>query len=72
MALTSKETEASVQLAIGNIDREYQKKSYTLLTRAPLAKEVPQNGFILATVSGTNYIYVNIAGSLFKAALTAA
>lgn len=48
-----------------------QKANHLAYEREPLVKDIPDQGFVLATVAGTSYIYTRIGTQRYKVALTA-
>lgn len=48
-----------------------QTIGHRLFTQKPFLKEIPEKGFVLATISGTSYIYTKISGARYRVALTA-
>lgn len=72
MSLPRKNSDSTVRGKLNESDSIAQQAAHQHFTRAPLLKEVPPQGVVLATVSGTHYIYTNIGGKLLKVAFTAA
>ena len=72
MDLTRKDVDSTTKQILESAPVSGQAKSHPHFERAPLVTEVPDQGFVLATVGGTHYIYTKIGGVMHKAALTAA
>lgn len=64
-----KGVDSTVKQALGSSLQQAVAHSY--FEREPSAKEVPEQGFVLATVSGTSYIYTRIGITRYRVALTA-
>lgn len=67
--LTRKSVDSSVRLALGG--SPVQTASHQYYEREPGVKEIPDQGFVLALVSGTCYIYTRVGTQRYKVALTA-
>jgi hypothetical protein len=65
-----KDTDPFVKSAIDRVDREFQRVEHKQFAAVPLAGEVPEGGFVLATIAGTSYIYTKVNGTLKRVALT--
>lgn len=68
--LPSKDQDPSIQQALGEVAREYQKIQHKIFDRAPTAAEVPEGGIVWAVISGTTYQYTKIKGALKYVAYT--
>ena len=60
-----------LQQVVGEIDREFQRQSHKSLARAPKSSEIPENGFVIANISGTLYIYTRVGQQLYRSPLIA-
>lgn len=72
MSLIRKATDATVRANLGASQIQGQLQSHPHFDRAPLVTEIPNQGFVLATISGTSYIYTRIGQNRFRVAVTAA
>jgi hypothetical protein len=68
--ITGKDTPTDVQQALKELETQSQKQAHTQFTRAPLANEVPEGGLVLATISGTVYLYTKVNGALKRTTMT--
>lgn len=69
--LPNKGTDPSVKKALGAAQGQLQTSSHATFEREPFAVEIPDGGFVLATIAGTCYIYTRIGTQRYKVALTA-
>lgn len=70
MSLVRKGTDSTVRGALTESGATTQLASFTAYDREPLLKEIPDQGFVLATVSGTAYIYGRLGNNRYRVALT--
>jgi hypothetical protein len=70
MALERKGVDSTVRGAQIQSDALLQTKNIVSFEREPLLKEIPDQGYVLATVSGTVYIYARIGINRYKVAMT--
>ncbi len=68
--LVSKSTGSTVKASLTETAAQGQAKSFPAFTREPLLNEIPDQGFVLATVSGTVYIYGRVGIKRYKVAMT--
>ncbi len=68
--LTRKGVDSTVRLDLTAARGTTQLQSHSKFEREPLLAEIPEQGFVLATVSGTVYIYSRIGNNRYKVALT--
>jgi len=62
------DTAPGIQTVVERLQRESQTVGHRKFDRAPFAAEVPENGFVIAQISGTVYIYTKIGTALFRVA----
>lgn len=70
-SLIGKDNEVSNKIAQVEQDNEIRNPAVPLFTRVPLVTEIPVQGFVIATISGTSYIYTKIGSTRYRVALTA-
>ena len=70
MSLTGSKTPVDLQLELERQRLNSQTVQHKHFTKAPLESEVAEGGFVLATISGTSYIYTKVSGVLKKVALS--
>jgi hypothetical protein len=70
MSLTGKQTPTDLQLELERQRLTMQTQNHKQMDKAPLVSEVPEGGIIIATVSGTSYIYTKVKGVLKRVALS--
>ncbi len=69
-SLTGKEVDSTVKASLTESSAAVQTKNFQAFDRVPLLKEIPDQGFVLATVSGTVYIYGRVGINRYRVALT--
>lgn len=71
MSLPRKNVDSTVKANLTSSQQTGQTQSHPMFDREPLVSEIPDQGFVLATVTGTTYVYTRIGSDRFKVALTA-
>jgi hypothetical protein len=69
-SLTDKKVDSTVRAALTEAGAALQTKNFIAYDREPLLTEIPEQGFVLATVAGTVYIYARLGNNRYKAAMT--
>lgn len=70
MAIERKDVDSTVRSTEIRSQAQLQTKNFVGYTREPLVAEIPDQGFVLATVAGTVYIYSRIGNKRYKVAMT--
>ncbi len=69
--LTRKSVDSTVRANLTAAQGTVQTQSHASFDREPLVAEIPDQGFVLAVVTGTTYLYTRKGSARFKVALTA-
>lgn len=71
MSLVRKGVDSTVRGDLTESKGNLQTQSHSYLLREPLTTEIPDQGFVLADVSGTKYVYFRVGNARFRIAATA-
>lgn len=71
MPLVRKGVDSTVKGSLIESGARQQLQNHTSFTREPLVSEIPDQGFVLAVIAGTGYIYTRIGNQRYYVALTA-
>lgn len=69
--LPRKSVDSTVRANLTSAQGTVQTQSHSKFDREPLVPEIPDQGFVIATVAGTSYIYTRKGNARFRVALTA-
>lgn len=69
--LPRKSVDGTVKQNLLSSQNVVQQQNHQLLTRVPLIEEIPDQGFVLALISGTLYTYTRVGIQRYRTAYTA-
>lgn len=69
--LPSKNVDSTLKQRLSSDQSTLQTQSHTHFSRAPVSKEIPDQGHVLATVGGTLYLYTKVGGKVYRTPYTA-
>lgn len=70
MSLPRKGVDSTVRSRLTSDQTNVQQQSHPTFDREPLVGEIPDQGFVLANIAGTCYIYTRLGTQRYKVALT--